>query len=252
MGTFGLITLIVAIILPASLAVLLVRRRIQSLFPMFLAYVVFSLAASIAKLCVYSDYRTYYFVYWGTEAFDVLLATLALLEVFRWVFALFWQSWWYRSFLYGSILLVLGLSIANAVLNPPANMYPIDALIYSSGIVLNFMQLAIFAVFWLLSKRLLIGFRRYAFGIMIGFGLSSFGTLFARLLRSVFGTNFTVVSTYIPPVAYICALGFWLHVFWREEPPETEGATPLTPEELAEQMRRYAELMRQYTRILKR
>jgi hypothetical protein len=252
MGKLGLITLIVAIILRASLAVLLVRRRIQSLFPMFLAYVVFSLAASIAKLCVYSDYRTYYFVYWGTEAFDVLLATLALLEVFRWIFALFWQSWWYRGFLYGAILLVLAFAIANAILNPPANMYPIDALIYSSGIVLNFMQLTIFAVFWLLSRRLQIGFRRYAFGIMIGFGLSSFGTLFAGVLRSGFGTNFTVVSSYIPPVAYILALGFWLHVFWRKEPPEAEQSQPLTPEELAEQIRRYADLMKQYTKILKR
>lgn len=252
MGKLGLITLIVAIILRTSLVVLLVRRRIQSLFPMFLAYVVFSLAASVAKLCVYSDYRTYYFVYWGTEAFDVLLATLALLEVFRWTFALFWQSWWYRGFLYGSVLLVLGLAIANAVLNPPANMHPIGAVIYSSGIVLNFMQLTIFAVFWLLSKRLQIGFRRYAFGIMIGFGVSSFGTLFARVLRSGFGTNFTAVATYIPPVAYILALGFWLHVFWREEPPESEREMPLTPEELAEQMQRYAELMKQYTRILKR
>jgi len=252
MGKLGLLTLIVAIILRASLAVLLVRRMIQSLFPMFLAYVVFSLAASIAKLCVYSDYRTYYFVYWGTEAFDVLLATLALLEVFRWVFASFWQSWWYRGFLYGSVLLVLGLAIANAVLNPPANMHPIGALIYSSGIAVNFMQLTIFAVFWLLSRRLQIGFRRYAFGIMIGFGVCSFGTLFAGVLRSGFGTNFTAVASYIPPVAYILALGFWLHVFWRKEPPEAEGTMPLTPEELAEQMRRYTELMKQYTRIMKR
>jgi len=252
MGKLGLLTLIVAIILRASLAVLLVLRRIQSLFPMFLAYAVFSLAASIAKLCVYSDYRTYYFVYWGTEAFDVLLATLALLEVFRWVFASFWQSWWYRGFLYGSVLLVLGLAIANAILNPPAHMHPIGAVIYSSGIVLNFMQLTIFAVFWLLSRRLQIGFRRYAFGIMIGFGVSSFGNLFAGVLRSGFGTNFTAVASYIPPVAYILALGFWLHVFWRKEPPEAEQELPLTPEELAEQMRRYTELMKQYTRIMKR
>jgi hypothetical protein len=246
MGKLGLITLIIAIILRGWLAVLLVRRRIQSLFPMFLAYVVFSLGASIAELCVYSNYRAYYFVYWGDAAVLVVLATLALLEVFRWVFALFWMSWWYRGFLYGAMLLALGLAIANAVLNPPANMHPIGALIYSSGIAVNFMQLTIFAVFWLLSKRLLIGFRRYAFGIMLGFGMSSFGTLFAGLLRSVFGTKFTIVSAYIPPVAYICALGFWLHVFWRKEPPEAEGSLPLTPEELAEQMRQYTEMLKTF------
>jgi len=252
MGKLGLVTQVTAILLQVWLAVLLVRRRIQSLFPMFLVYVAFSLAAAVARLCVYSDYRVFYFVYWGTEAVAVLLVTLALLEVFRWVFASFWQSWWYRGFLYGAILLVLALAITNAVLNPPANMHPIGALIYSSGVAVNFMQLTIFAVFWLLSKHLQIGFRRYAFGIMIGFGVSSFGTLFARVLRSGFGTNFTAVSAYIPPVAYILALAFWLHVFWRKEPPEAEGTMPLTPEELAEQMRRYTELMKQYTRIMKR
>jgi hypothetical protein len=252
MGKLALATQITGILLQVCLTVLLVRSRVQSLFPMFLAYVVFSAGAAVAKLCVYSDYRTYYFVYWSTDAVAVLLATLALLEVFRWIFALFWLSWWYRGFLYGSILLVLGLAITNAILNPPAHIDPIGALIYSSGIAVNFMQLTIFAVFWLLSRHLQVGFRRYAFGIMIGFGVSSFGTLFARVLRSGFGTNFTAVSSYIPPVAYICALGFWLHVFWRKEPPETERELPLTPEELAEQMRRYAELMKQYTRILKR
>jgi hypothetical protein len=244
MGKLGLVTLTSGLFLQVWLAVLLLRRKVPKLFPMFSTYVAFSAGATVAKLWAYSDYRTYYFVHWGAEAVLVVLATLALLEVFRWVFALFWLSWWYRGFLYGAILLALGLAIANAILNPPAHMHPIGAFIYSAGIAVNFMQLTIFAVFWLLSKRLLIGFRRYAFGIMIGFGLSSFGTLSARLLRSVFGTNFTAVSTYIPPVAYICALGFWLHVFWRKEPPEAEGSLPLTPEELTEQMRRYTEILK--------
>jgi hypothetical protein len=246
MGKLGLVTPITGIVLQASLAALLVRRKVQSLFPMFLAYVLFTLAASIAKLCVYSDYRTYYFVYWGTEAIAVLLATFALLEVFRWIFALFWLSWWYRGFLYGSIIFMLGLAIANAVLNPPAYMHRIGALIFSSGIVVNFMQLTIFMVFWLLSRHLRVGFRRYAFGIMLGFGIASFGTLSARLLRSVFGTKFAIVSAYIPPVAYIFALVFWLHVFWREEPPESEWSLPITPEELAEQVREYTKILKKF------
>lgn len=248
MGKLGLITLIVAILLRIWLTVLLVRRKVQSLFPIFLVYIVFTLAASIAKLCVYSDYRTYYFLYWSTEAVAVLLSILALLEVFRWVFALFWQSWWYRGFLYGSIILVLGFAIANAIVNPPAHMGPLSALIYSSGIAVNFMQVTIFMVFWLLSTHLRVGFRRYAFGIMLGFGVSSFGTLSAGLLRSIFGTKLTIVSAYLPPVAYILALVFWLHVFWREEPPEAEWALPITPEELAEQVRQYTRILKKFNR----
>lgn len=231
---------------------LLLRRGIQSLFPMFLTYIVFSLVASVAKLCLSSDYRTFYFVYWGTEAIAVLLATLALLEVFRWVFALFWLSGWFRWLSYGFIVLALSLPAANAIRHPPAHMDRIGGLIFSAGITINFVQAAIFLLFWLLSKSLAIGFRRYAFGIMLGFGASSSGTLIGWFARSVFGTKLNFLAMYLPPVAYIYALGFWLHVFWRKEPPEAERSLPLTPEELAEQMRRYAELIRQYTKVLKR
>jgi hypothetical protein len=252
MAKFALFTPLLGIVLQACLAVLLLRRKIQSLFPMFLVYILFSIAASLAKFGVYSDYRTFYFVYWSTEAVTVVLVTLALLEVFRWLFALFWMSWWFRGLLYTAMMLVLALAVTNAVLSPPRGMHPIGALIYSSAIAVNFMQLAIFAVFWMLSKRLKIGFRRYAFGVMIGFGISSFGTLLARVLRSEFGTKLTFASTYIPPLAYICALGFWLHVFWREEPPEDEWSQPLSPEELTEQMRLYTEQLRRYTKLLKK
>jgi len=249
MGKLGLVTQTIGILLLVWLTALLVRRRIQSLFPMFLAYVAFILAASIAKLWVYSDYRTFYFVYWGTEAVAVLLATLALLEVFRWVFALYWLRAWFRWLSYGFIVLTLSLPIANAIRNPPAHMDRIGGLIFSAGITINFVQAAIFLLFWLLSKSLQIGFRRYAFGIMLGFGVSSVGTLVVWFARSVFGTKFHLLAIYLPPVAYILALAFWLYVFWREEPQESK---PLTPDELAEQLRRHAELIRQYTKIVKR
>jgi len=248
MGILALATSFTGLLLQICLAMLLVWRKIPHLFSMFFVYVVFSACATVAKLSVYSNYRIFYVVYWSMEAFAVLLSILALLEVFRWIFALFWQSWWYRGFLYGSIIFVLALAIANAILNPPAHMGPLSALIYSSGIAVNFMQVTIFMVFWLLSTHLKVGFRRYAFGIMLGFGVSAFGTLAARLLRSIFGTKLTIVSAYLPPVAYISALLFWLHVFWREEPPEPEWALPIKPEELAEQIRQYTRLLKKFNR----
>jgi hypothetical protein len=245
MGKLAIVTQITGILLQVCLVALLVRRRTQSLFPMFLAYVVFSLAAALAKLYVSSDYRTYYFVYWAAGAVAVVLATLALLEVFRWIFALFWLRAGFRWLSYGFIVLILGLAVANAIRNPPAHMGRAGAIIFSAGITINFVQAAIFLLFWLLAKSLEIGFRRYAFGIMLGFGVSSIGTLVGWLSRSVFGTKFNFFAMYLPPVAYILALVFWLRVFWRKEPPEAEWSLPITPEELAEQIR-------QYTKILKK
>jgi len=184
-------------------------------------------------------------MFWGTEAVAVILATLTLLEVFRWVFALFWLRSAFRWFSYGFIILILSLPIAIAIRNPPAHMDRTGAIIFSVGITINFIQAAIFLLFWLLAKSLQIGFRRYAFGIVLGFGISSIGTLVGWLARSVFGTKFNFLAMYLPPVTYILALLFWLNVFWHEEPPEPEWSLPIRPEELAEQLR-------QYTRILKK
>jgi hypothetical protein len=245
MAISAVIPLAIALALEVWLAVLLLRRNIPRVFPIFFGYVVYSILGSTAQLWAISNYRAYYFVYWGDEAVRCVLSVLAVWEVFRWFFALFWVRSWFRWVFYGSIALGLALAIANAILNPPAHMHPIGAIIFSVGITVNFVQATIFALFWLLAKSLEIGFRRYAFGIMLGFGASSIGTLIAWLTRSVFGTRFNILAAYLPPVAYIFALGFWLHVFWRREPPEAEWSLPITPEELAEQVR-------QYTKILKR
>ncbi|MGC2696759.1 MAG: hypothetical protein WA738_13320 [Candidatus Angelobacter sp.] len=246
MAISAVISLTVALVLEVWLAALLLRRKIHRVFPIFCAYIVYSVLASTTQLWAISDYRTYYFVYWGNEAIGVVLSILALWEVFRWVFALFWLRSWFRWVFYGSIALGLALATSNAILNPPAHMHPLSALIFSAGITVRFMQATIFALFWLLAKTLEIGFRRYAFGITLGFGASSMGTLTAWITRSVFGTRFDMLASYLPPVAYIFALGFWLHVFWRKEPPEAEWAVPITPEELAEQIRQYTKILKKH------
>jgi hypothetical protein len=240
-----LILLIAALILEFWLAGLLLHGRIHRVFPLFFAYTAYSALASAAQILVFFHYRTYFIVYWATEAVLVILGVLAVLEVFRWIFILFWLRWPFRLFVYTAIALVMLLAIMNARLNPPSRVHPLVALTLSVGITVNFIQASIFALFWLLARSLQIGFRRYAFGIMLGFGVSSIGTLIAWITRSVFGTKFNTLGIYLPPVAYIFALAFWLHVFLREEPPEAEWSLPLKPEELAEQLR-------QYTKILKK
>src|SRR6476661_7621138 len=153
-GYFAVIPLAIALVLEIWLAVLLLRRSIPRVFPIFFGYVVYSILCSAAELWAISDYRTYYFVYWGTEAVGVVLSILALGEVFHWVFALFWLRSWFRWAFYGSIALQLTLATSNAILNPPAHMHPLGALIFSVGITVRFMQMAIFALFWLLAKSL--------------------------------------------------------------------------------------------------
>src|ERR1051326_2372864 len=187
MGTVAIAITATALTLEVLLAILLLSRKTQRIFPLFFVYVTYSIIASASQLWVISNYRTFYFVYWSNEAIGVVLSILALWEVFRWVFALFWLRAGFRWLSYSFIALILTLAVANAIRNPPAHMDRTGAIIFSAGITLNFIQAAIFLLFWLLSKSLEIGFRRYAFGIMLGFGVSSSGTLIGWFSRSIFG-----------------------------------------------------------------
>ncbi len=246
MSAVDLILPAIALVLEIWLVVLLFRRGVQRRFPFFFAYIVYEILASVSQLLTIANYKAYFIVYWTNEAVLLILSILAVLEVFRWVFALFWLLWWFRLGFYAVLALVLLVPITNAVLNPPVHVPPLVAAILSAGIAVNFIRAAICALFWLLVKHFDIGFRRYAFGIMLGFGPLSCGKLIAWVLRSEFGTRFNLLATYLPPVAYLLALAFWLLVFSRPEPSEPEWQLPITPQQLLEQIRQYTGIVKKF------
>jgi hypothetical protein len=240
------ILLITALVGEIWLATLLVRHAVQRRFPFFFAYVVYSVLASAAQLLTASHYKVYFLIFWTNEAVLAILSILTLLEVFRWVFVLFWLLRWFRLSFYTILALVLLVPITNAILKPPIHVPPLVAAILSAGIVVNFLQGTICMVFWLLVRFFDIGFRRFAFGIMLGFGPLSCGKLIAWIFRSEFGTRFTLLGIYLPPVAYLLALAFWLVVFSRPEPPEPEWQLPITPQQLLEQIKQYTGIVKKF------
>src|SRR5262249_40302566 len=82
-------------VLAIWLAAVLVRRKAHREFPFFFLYVSSSILIGLIRACVSGNYRLYFEVYWTTEALYVVLALLALHEVFRKVFASFYKNWWF-------------------------------------------------------------------------------------------------------------------------------------------------------------
>ena len=66
----------------------LLRRRALEVCPCFLAYVVFAVAADVARFLVHNQPHTYYATYWTTEAGYCVLGILVMYEVLRGVLAL--------------------------------------------------------------------------------------------------------------------------------------------------------------------
>src|SRR5215471_7987373 len=216
-------------ILGVWLAGLILKTKLHLRFPFFFAYVLSFVLIGIVRFSVISHYRTYFFVFWITEAVYAVLALLALFEVFRKVFLGFYlRSAWFRALFPGTVLLAIGL-VAWAILrNPVAGAGRLISFVVFFGLAVNFMQLCLFGLFGLLSAAFPLRWRFAPLGILLGFGIAALGATAAFWARSVFGTRLEIFAKYAPPVAYMLAIAVWLATFLRPEPePKWVSATTL-------------------------
>ena len=235
----GLIALIVA----AWLTIILVRRKVNRKFPFFSLYISSSVAFAILKLCVSNNYQLFFWVSWTTEAIYMVLALLALHEVFRKVFAAFYEKRWFWLFFPLVVITISALAVIYRLGSPPAQANQVMSFIISMGMAVNLVQALLFVLFFLLVWMNGIGWREYPFGIVMGFAAIAIVTFAANWARSEFGTRLNVVSSYAPAVAYILAVILWLNTFLRPPAPEPQWKLKITPEQLLDEIRQYSKIL---------
>jgi hypothetical protein len=235
---------LIGLIAALWLATVLVRRKTYREFPLFFLYVSFSIAFITLRLAVSGDYRLFFFVFWVTEAIYVALALLVLHEVFRTVFAAFYEKRWFWLFFPFVVVAIFTIAIAYRLGSPPVQASRLISLILTLGTTVSLVQVAIFGLFFLLVWFHGIRWRDYPFGIVVGFAIIAVGSLWGNWARSVFGTRFNKFFGYAPAVAYILAVIVWLDTFLRP-PSEPKWNLRITPEQLLEEIR-------QSTKILQR
>lgn len=233
------IKLAVSLALEICLLVLLLRRRIHVLFPVFVACIALTVPSTLARLLTSNHYLAYFYTYWSGDAAFSLLSLVALHEVFYRVFEGLFRLWWFRLFYYGTILAVLAIAIRNAIQHPPVQVSPIISLILATSIAINFVRMGIIALFGVFDWLLDTDYDRYAQGIVVGFGISSVGSLLGFLAFSVFGTKLISIARNAPTVAYILGLIVWIITFALSQPKEQEWKPPMSPEQMLEEVQGY-------------
>jgi hypothetical protein len=251
MSRLDLASLIIPLVLETWLAVNLFRRKVHKEFPAFVVYTCYSLLAIATRLVFSGNYGRYFFVFWVTSAGFALLAIWVLHEVFHWVFAAFYEVWWFR-FLFPAVALLTGhLSIRAAFRRASPQTYPLITLILALGIMVNYIELGLFGLFFVLIKFFRSRYWQYAFGILLGLAITAFGTVIAFRLRSEFGTRFDLLTTYLPSVAYFIGLAFWMDAFvWSPPPPneDAEWQAVANPQELLQQVRSFIAILKKFWR----
>jgi hypothetical protein len=236
-------------VLTAWVAALVARRKLHREFPFFFAYLFLSVLVPMIRLSVSRHYATFFTVFWATEALYALVAVLALYEVFHEVFLPFYQLWWWFRLLFpGAAVFIALLSVRNALHHPALrNPRPME-IVFALATGVNYLEAALFGLFFALALLLGVRWRSYPFGIVEGFGLSALGALIAYGLRSEFGTKYNMLVKYAPPVAYFVGVLVWLDTFLRQPDPEVVHAwrERVTPEQLLAEARGYIAVVKRF------
>ncbi|HET9366383.1 MAG TPA: hypothetical protein VFP71_15360, partial [Candidatus Angelobacter sp.] len=230
--TLRIASLPVAFCLELWLSVLLYRRRVYKLAPVFFSYIAASVVVSLARLLTINHYDIYYFVYWASEALLILLSLSALNQVFWLVYEPVRFIWWFRLLYYGAILIALGVTIRAAIVSPPLPDYPEISFIVDAEITANIVRAGIVALFAAMVNPMAVRFQRYPFGIILGFGASSLGPCISYFIFSVFGTKVQRYTDLVAALSYIAALLMWLRIFSLPDTKLTRIEPPIPPEEM--------------------
>lgn len=240
------ILLLVPAALQGWLLVVLKNRRLQQSFPFFYAYNVFSVVALVVRFTAQPSYRTYFIAYWTTEAAYAVFGLLATFELFPHVFKIFTRVRQFRLLIFAAVLLMITLSILHAIFKPAIQAGTVVATIVALEISVRYVQAGIFVLIVAMAAFYALPLRRYALGIVSGFGLVAAGRLAAMLLRSEYGTRFNFLFTNMPPVIYVIAVVIWLITFLRPEPPDPleQIKSPLSPEQVIERIRKLTKALK--------
>lgn len=230
-------------VLLAALLGLMLRNRAHGAWPWFFAYVVFGVAADVARFLTDTHPRVFYWTYWLTDVGYALLGAAAMYEIVSRLIRWLGDSWWWTRLIFPAMVaLGVGLSLLRAHYSPPH----FGGLLYYvvvGEIAVRLIQVLAFVglvgFFWFFKFY----WSEYPLGITAGFGLYSTVALLITTKLSDFGTRFTFLWGVASLVAYSLAVLIWI---WSFRAPEREHPS-LTPEQRAY----YTALLEQYLDILR-
>jgi hypothetical protein len=237
---------VVGTVLQLCLFLQLLRIESYRQFPIFCAYVGFSVISAVMAVATSSYGHLYFYVYWVSESVYVVLTFLVLQEAFRSVFRNFYSLRWFKLSFPGIGVLILLVALLRAIFFRPANHSPLAVTLISLEIAVGFLQFVIFCLFILLVRFFHMRWRQQTFGIVLGFGIAAAGSLVAFLLRSEFGTKLDQMVRIATPLSYIVAVAVWLATFLRKEPsqPAQSWDSALTPEQMITELRRHTKAVK--------
>jgi hypothetical protein len=211
-------------------AILLWRRTYREL-PFFFIYILSAWTIGILRYVAFKiGPHPYFYVYWISELAAAVTVSLALYEVFlRRLFMRFYKVRFYRNLFPSISILILLLTIITALQAPDRR-----AAFLMASRAFDFARTSVLVFFVALMAIMGREWKRYDFGIALGFGLQAAVALVNAGVRTQMHYKPTALGT-VEVVAYDVACIIWLITFAKAERPLiTVSADALAPEALQE------------------
>jgi hypothetical protein len=203
----------------ALFAVLIGKKRARQ-FPFFTTLIGFDALQNIVLFLLLKDQGLYSYAFWIGQAIEFVLQIAVVVEIARQVFRPFgrWASG-ARSFWVAacgiSLVAALGLTF---VASPHAPTYTWAWVI--KGKLFAIMLTCMISIAVLVTARQYgLAWRNHVIGLAQGWTMWAFITFVVETFHSYLGyTTLYQRLQYIGDLANLVALGFWIFIFWQEEP----------------------------------
>ena len=195
------------------LLIILHRQKVRKQLPWFVSYVAWEFAGFALLIAWLIGRQMYDALSWWMELVEIALIVAAVRESFLRLFRGFTKKPGFLWSVWGVIGGVVAYSIWNAFGTPSLQQNKFGIFEVNAEFLFRWAILAIALLSTILGLLLGESPETREDAVILGFGAASAGFLAFVISFSLFGTKYTFLTKFAPPVGYFIAVGWWLWVF---------------------------------------
>lgn len=216
--------------LQALLAVMMLRRKLYREYPIFLAYTISHVVRFVVLFCVYhlGNREAYRYTFLGAEVLDAALEFGAIYELYRHLFDTYDGVQKLATIVFRlAAVVLLAMAVLTTLTAPATDSSRVLAGVFTLGRSVSVVRGGLLLLVFLFSSYLGLRWKRFAFGIAVGFALDSSVELATFALRVHFGLLGKPILSLISSAAYNCSVFIWLAYLLSPEPDPPPARLPV-------------------------
>jgi hypothetical protein len=213
--------------LHSGMTVVLIGKKLLGRFPLFSAYAIFTLAASIANYFLYRFQNTYFYTYWLSEGVAVILGLGVVYEIFRQLFAPYPALRRLASMIFQwAVLVLILLGVIVVYFHTSIEQNRMAAAVMVVEEATRIVEVGLLMFLFAFSGAFGLHWRQSVFGMAVGLGVFTAVELVGVTMRSYWGATTAQIFAAVRGIAFNISLMIWLGYLLAPEAETVETEVP--------------------------